>query len=105
MKKILVVSKDGLNEVVNENIEDAIMNLGMGRPNVQFCGVEIGADEMVSLELVKWADIILVLERWQKDELLRIIPEAVRKDIRLLDLLEEDLEHKELAKRTIKRIL
>jgi predicted protein tyrosine phosphatase len=105
MKKILVVSKDGLNESLNENIEYAIEGLGMGRMNVEFCGVEISSDQVVDKDLVKWAEVIIVVEKWQRDALFQLVPDAVRKDVRVLDILEEDLENRELAVRVVGRIL
>ena len=105
MVKILFVYSDGNNEDLNGDIESCIDELGIGRPQIQFCGVDINSETHVSLDLIKWADIIFTFEETTRDELLRQFPQAVMKDLRFLDVLEEDLTHISLLKNLLKRNL
>jgi len=105
MVKILFVYSDGNNEDLNGRIEEIVDELGIGRPQIKFCGVDLNSELHVSLELVRWAEIIFTFEKVTRDELLRQFPEAVMKDLRFLDVLEEDLEHRGLLLNILKRNL
>jgi predicted protein tyrosine phosphatase len=102
--KFLFVYADGLNEKVNEQIESAIEDLD-GRNTYDIAGIEATSENVVGMGLLKWADITFVFEKWHRDELFRQFPEAVTQDVRLLDILTEDLEERSLIGNILKRNL
>lgn len=61
-------------------------------PNYEadFAGVGPTADISVTQEMVDWADKIIVMESWQKDELFSLFPLSIVKDVEILDVEEKD---------------
>ena len=83
-KKLLVVC--GWNIDRSPTAEDILKNRkGF---EVKSAGTRVGARNLVSKELIDWADLILVMEQEHKEALILIDPESEKK-IKVLDI-EDD---------------